>query len=402
MKGTIVKMKICFITSTVFNLGGVQRVVSVLASQLSENYEVDILCTDDNFHIKRDLYNLSSKVNIQLNGNLFSKNIVSKVICKVCRNINSITGLFNNKKIKGILTYIYYPGEVQNNFIDYLNSKQYDVVIGVEGYYSVLIGIISDRLRAKTIGWQHNSYEAYLKTKNKYYWKQDELFKEYLNKLEMYIVLTEDDKKKMKKYLNINSQRIYNPLSFTSEHKTKCENKNIICVARIVQEQKGLDLLVKAFSKTAMKHKDWNLKIVGDGPDKEKIHQLIEKLNLSNQIIIEPFTKNIKKKYFESSIFVSSSRWEGFGLVITEAMECGLPVIAFANSGPKEIINKQNENGILVPCEDIDRLSEAMITLINDEEKRLSIAKCSIDRAKDFNVYTIINQWERILTRLVK
>lgn len=394
-------MKICFITNTVFNLGGVQRVVSVLASKLSENYEIDILCTDAKFHINRELYNLSPKVNIQINSSLFYKNIFIEFMVKVFRKINNITGLFNNKKIITILTHIYFPSEVQNNFINYLNLKKYDVIIGVEGHYSVLLGIISDRLEAKTIGWQHNSYEAYLKTKNKYYWKQDELFKEYLKKLDRYIVLTEDDKIKMKKYLNTNCERIYNPLSFISERKAKCVNKNIICVGRLVQEQKGIDLLIKAFSKVSLKYKDWKLYIIGDGPDKDEINKLVSDLSLQDQVIIKPFTNNVQSYYLNSSIFVSSSRWEGFGLVIIEAMECGLPVIAFANSGPKEIINKQNGNGILVPCEDIDKLSEAIINLIDNEEMRLKIAKGSIYRAKDFNIDIIMNQWNKILNKIL-
>ncbi|MBW9145260.1 glycosyltransferase family 4 protein [Clostridium sp. CM027] len=390
-------MKICFITNTVFNLGGVQRVVSVLANQLSENCEVDILCTNDEICIKRDLYNLSPKVNVKLNGNLFSEKVVSKVVRKIFRKINSITGFFNNNKMKNVLLGIYYPNEVRNNFIEYLNSKKYDVVIGVEGYYSLLVAIISNELAAKTIGWQHNSYEAYFKTRNNYYWRQDELFKEYINKLDRYVVLTEDDKRKMKNHLNIDCKRIYNPLSFISKCKAECRNKNIICVGRLVQEQKGFDLLIKAFSKVAVNNKEWKLKIVGDGPDKEKINQLIQTLNLRNQISMEPFTKKIKKKYLESSIFVSASRWEGFGLVITEAMECGLPVIAFANSGPKEIINRPNQNGILVPRGDIDALAKMMVNLIKNEEKRKEMSKESIKRANDFSIDIIINQWNEII-----
>jgi glycosyltransferase involved in cell wall biosynthesis len=215
----------------------------------------------------------------------------------------------------------------------------------------------------------------------------------------MYVVLTDDDKKKMKKYLNINCKRIYNPLSFISMHKSKCVNKNIICVARLLQQQKGLDLLINAFCKVSLIHKDWKLYIVGDGPDNYKINRLINRMDLKNQVIVKPFTTNIQDYYLNSSIFISSSRWEGFGLVITEAMECGLPVIAFANSGPKEIVNKQNENGILIPCGDVDKLSEAMINLIEDKDKRLQIAKASIIRAKDFNIDIITSQWREILDK---
>lgn len=393
-------MNICFLTRTIFDLGGIQRVVSVIASELCENYNITILCTTNKYKIDRNLYNLNDKVNIVIDENLFNKSFISKAYSKSLRILDTKTGLLNKKKIIGLLTQMYYPTEVQNTFTNYFNSKDYDVIVGIGGDYSLLFGIIADRLKAKTIGWQHNSYDAYFNTPYKYNWKQDELFKVFIKKLDKYIVLTDEDKKLIDKNLMINSDRIYNPLSFTSDEKSGCEEKNILCVGRLVQEQKGLDLLIKAFYKVSLIHKDWILYIIGDGEDKDKINELINNLSLENKIKIEPSTNNIKKYYLNSSILVSSSRWEGFGLVITEAMECGLPVIAFANSGPKEIINKPNKNGILVPCENIDELAEKIIDLIENEEKRKTIANEAAVRAKDFSKSKIYEEWNRMLQSL--
>ena len=108
----------------------------------------------------------------------------------------------------------------------------------------------------------------------------------------------------------------------------------------------------------------------------------------------------LKKHYLDSSIFVSTSRWEGFGLAITEAMECGLPVVSFDNSGPKEIINKPNINGILVENHNVTQLANEIIKLIEDDEKRKSISLESIKRAQDFNVDNIIKQWTEIIEKL--
>ncbi|MBM6862067.1 glycosyltransferase, partial [Clostridium saudiense] len=118
-------------------------------------------------------------------------------------------------------------------------------------------------------------------------------------------------------------ETIYNPLSFRSEVKSDCKKNNILFVGRLVKQQKGLDLLIDAFKIIHNKQKDWNLNIVGDGPDKQWLIDKIHKENLINNTKIINVTNNMKKYYLDSSILVSTSRWEGFGLVITEAMECG-------------------------------------------------------------------------------
>lgn len=390
-------MKICFITKSIFNYGGVQRVVSVLASELSKYNQIDVLCTTKKFPIDRKIYNLNEKVNIVFNSEIKKINPILNVIHGAKRRINKKTGILNNERLFAVLKNSYYPSKILNKFIQYINDNNYDVVIGVEGYYSLLLGIISKNINAKTIGWQHNSYEAYFKTPNKYRWKQEVLYKKYIKNLDEYIVLTEHDKNKFYNELNIKCKKIYNPLSFISETKSKCTEKSIICVARLAMEQKGIDLLLTAFKKVTLIYRDWKLYIIGDGDDKERIEKLITDLNIENEVFIKTFTPDVQKYYLSASIFVSSSRWEGFGLVITEAMECGLPVISFANSGPKEIINKNNINGILVSCGDSDQLSEAIIDLIKNEEKRKKIANESIKRAEDFELKNIIMEWNKVL-----
>lgn len=388
-------MKVCFITETLFNLGGVQRVISVLANELSKHYEIEILCVSDRFEINRSLYNIDDDINI--NVGLRKNNIISKVQLKIIKEIikrNDVIG----KHIKvNILKNIYYPVKIQQNLIKYINEKQYDVVIGAEGYYSVLLGIISNKIKARTIGWQHSSYDAYLNTPNQYCWKQDRLFEEYLSKLDCCVVLTEEDKKRYKDKLNIDCTTIYNPLSFNSVKKSECCKKNILFVGRLLEQTKGLDLLIKAIKQVIEKRQDWTLTIVGEGQDKQKLIDLINKEDLNKFVSVQAFTNNIEEYYINASIFLSTSRWEGFGLVITEAMECGLPVISFANSGPKEIINKNGINGILVAKENIDELVERIIYLIDNKQVRQNISKNAIERARDFNIQNISNKWISII-----
>ena len=248
-------MKICFITSTIFNLGGVQRVVSVLANELNRYCEVDILCINKEVNLNRNLYSLNEDIHVQLGLKTNKKTISDKLYSKVIKKLNEKSNIINHKISPNILKNVYYPEELQESLTNYINLNKYNYVIGVEGRYSLLLAIISDRINAKTIGWQHNSYDAYFNNINKYYWKQDKLFKEYIPKLNQCVVLTNQDKFEYKNSMGIECNTIYNPLSFQSKEKSNCLKKNILFVGRLLEQQKGLDLLIKAFKKVSIKRR---------------------------------------------------------------------------------------------------------------------------------------------------
>ena len=389
-------MKIVFLTGSIFNLGGIQRVVTVIANELSKEHEVEVLCTSNKFPVDRKLYGLNENIKVILEDDFKKINPVTKVLTGSLRKLNKKTGIINNSNLLPIMKMLYTRKETKDKFIKFISENKYDIVIGVEGELSLILGSIKEQLSCKTIGWQHNSYEAYFETKNKYYYNQSVVYSEFINKLDNYIVLTEHDKRKLKENLGVKSTTIYNPLSFKSKEKAKLKNKKLISVGRLAKQQKGFDLLLKAFKIVLDKHKDWSLSIVGDGPDKNELVKLSEELGISSSVNFKESTNNIKSEYLDSTIYVSSSRWEGFGLVITEAMECGLPVVAFENSGPKEIITS-DKNGLLVERENIKKLASSIIYLIENEKKRERIALSSIERANDFNIENIMSQWNEIV-----
>lgn len=391
-------MKICFVTKGVFSLGGVQRVVSVIANQLSEKHEVHILCTNPKYKINREMYGLKKSVNVEVNQ-VHKLNNITILFYRLVRKINKKTGILNKKCFEDILLNVYYPKKIRRAFEKYFSEKNFDVIIGVEGEYSVLLGLLSHNLSSKLVGWQHNSTQAYFNTPNRYYYNQDVLYRKFLKQLDEYIVLTNADKKEIKKRFNIDAITIYNPLSFNPRRDVLRNNKTLLTVARLDIQQKGLDLLLEAYKKIHNRHPLWNLKIVGDGPDKRKLEYMIEELELSACVQIIPHTNSIIDHYLNASIFISSSRWEGFGLVITEAMACGIPVVAFENTGPKEIITQNGKNGILVTKGDINQLAEEVIRLINNEEQIKVISEEAYKRAKDFEVKEIGEKWVKILDR---
>ena len=376
------KKRIAFLVTNIFDLGGVQRVVSVLANELNKEHNVEIICVAKNVKINRDIYNLDENIKVHVREDLLHKNLFNKIYSKINKIIHSKTALLDKKFLLSYLTNIYYPQNTQKKLIKFLNLQNYDIIVGVEGYLSIILSIISEKLNSKTIGWQHNSFDAYLNNKNRYYYKQNEIFKTNIPKLDKYIVLTDFDKKMFKEKLNVNTEVIENPRSFTSEQKSTLKNKQFLAAGRFTY-QKGFDLLIESFFEFSKSNKEWNLVIVGEGEEKENIEKLISKFKLKDRIKIYEFTNDIKKYFLESSVLLLPSRWEGMPMLVLESMEMGVPIISYDISAVKQIISN-NEEGILVKKYNNILFSQAMIDLVDN--------KC-IEKSKYFSIENIISKW---------
>ena len=227
-------------------------------------------------------------------------------------------------------------------------------------------------------------------------WMQ-QLLKE-LHKLNKFITLSYEDKEKWIELSNI--EVINNPLPFFPDKISDCSNKEVIAVGRYAY-QKGFDLLIDAWEIISKKHPDWILKIYGDGDAKEYIDQ-INQLNIQKSCFLEHAVSNIIDKYTESSIFVLSSRYEGFGMVITEAMACGIPAVSFAcPCGPKDII-KDSIDGLLVENGNIQELADKICYLIEHEDIRKEMGKQARINVERFKIENIALQWKKLFDSLLE
>ena len=191
---------------------------------------------------------------------------------------------------------------------------------------------------------------------------------------------------------------IPNSTPFTTNEKSDCELKNVISVGRLVY-MKGFDLLIKVWSDVVKCHNDAKLNIFGEGVYKDSLIKFIADNNLSNSVKINTPTKNIQSELLKSSLYVLSSRFESFGIVLIEAMECGLPIISFKTTGTQSIL-KDNEDSILVESGDIKQLSDSIIEMLNSRQKRIEMGNNAKENVKRFHVDNVIKRWEQLFTEI--
>lgn len=167
-------------------------------------------------------------------------------------------------------------------------------------------------------------------------------------------------------------------------------NKSVIFVGRLTTA-KGIPYLISIWNLVQNRHPDWTLNIYGDGPDKQLLTGFI-KSHHTNIIIHKP-SSDIMTCYMNSSILVMTSFFESFGLVLPEAMSCGLPAIAFdCPYGPHDII-EDGVNGFLIECYNIEKFADSLCQLMNDNHLRENMSRQAIQSAQRYKAERVMPQW---------
>ena len=173
----------------------------------------------------------------------------------------------------------------------------------------------------------------------------------------------------------------------------------VLGVGRLTR-QKGFDRLIRAFAVVAREHPDWHLRICGSGPRLEALQRLIARRRLGRRVTLAGPVPSIEQEMANASLLVLSSRFEGFPLVVLEAMSMGLPVVSFdCPTGPREIV-EHGRNGLLVPDGDVNALARAIDELIRDEEQRRRLGAAALATAAEYRPAAIGGRWDALLDEL--
>jgi glycosyltransferase involved in cell wall biosynthesis len=389
-------MKICFFCNSIFSFGGVQRVMAVIAKEMAKSNEVCILTLDNPSLAENDLYELS-------------KNHI-KVVFFQFERTSKLTDLthkpyswfykknqLNSSWSSSIYARSSFPKVQRAKLIETLNKIDADIIIGVHAFLSIKLATVRRQLRAKkVIGWMHNSYTAFFEKEPAYLDGLKWHFKYQMKKLDEVIVLTKTDAALFKDKLGLETSVIYNPLTLVPGNRCDVTAKKFLAVGRMSPQHKGFDILINAFALFAKDNKEWTLDIVGDGPEHDMLQNLIIRYQLQDRITIHPFTQDIQSYYSEVSVFVLSSRWEGFPLVIMEALAHGLPIIASDIPVCKEFLSGKDFCRFF-ESENTESLYKALSEFAKSCELEILSDK-ALDFSKSHNtLHEIMNQWNKLI-----
>lgn len=282
-----------------------------------------------------------------------------------------------------------------------IKSCKPDVVLGVMTTSAVLIALSTIGLSVFRIGWEHIHPPKAPMTRLR------EIVRRYAyGLLDTVVALTAKNAEWLKR--NTAAKRVAiipNFVTLPIERREPVVRPDIGVGRRILlavgrlEQQKGFDDLIKAFAACAEGQKGWDMVILGQGSLREHLQRLVRDLRLETRVRLPGAVGNIEDWYKASSLFVMSSRFEGFPFVLIEAMASGLPAISYdCDTGPRDIIS-HGVDGLLVPPDDIDRLAEAMKRLMNDDTLRQRLASKAVDVASRFSENEVLRLWGKELSR---
>ena len=374
-------MKIAYCTDSICYLGGIQRITIAKASALANipGNEVWIMVTDNR---KTPVLPIDPKVHIvDLNINYFEDDWKGKIYV-----------------LKGIL---YKRRLHKKKLAIALEQIRPDIVISTgtsEKNFLPSICISSNPTFIREI---HNYKYYRLAAANDLFSKLLAIggdfidYKVHIHKYDKIVVLTEEDK--MTNWNN--DDKVYvipNPLTTVSKERSTHQNKIVIAAGRL-SHQKQFDSLIRIWGLIHSKYQDWKLEIWGSGGCQESLARQIQELNLQQCVFLKGYSPEVITKMAGSSIFALSSAFEGWGLVIVEAMSVGLPVVAYqCPCGPKDIISDRID-GFLIPPGDENLFAQRLSELMESADIRCKMGEHAIQKSQQFHIERIAQAWMELL-----
>lgn len=378
-------MKIVYLFSELTIKGGTDKIISSKANYLAEHGYDIIIITEAQLG-REPVFPLSPKVKLIDIGIDFNKQYTQSFIHR-------------------IYTYFSYIHLYKKRLENILNIEKPDIVITTMGRSLDFITRINDG--SIKIGEAHTTKKHLrslhiLEQRGGLYKLLSFIFRRKLisnaKQLSALVLLTPEDAKDWEDITK--TYVIPNFIDSFPKESAELYNKKAIIVGRY-NEAKGYDYLVKAWKLVHYKHPDWLIDIYGSGELHDNVKQWIEDENLQDTMIMHTPTNNITEKYLESSICIVSSRYEGFSMVIIEAMACGVPCISFdCPFGPRNII-KDKEDGILAEYLNINDLAEKICQLIEDDYKRKQLGAQARINVHRFSKEAIMKEWTKLFESLL-
>lgn len=374
-------MKKITILSLHLGVGGIEKYISSLSKLLTDDYIVELIIT----------YKLKEKPSFPINNKIkitylidggpnkedlkraFRRHKYFKFIKEIFKAIKILT-LKKKKTKKALKT---------------LNT---DYLITTRNYETELANKILKESPIKKIATEHN-YPT-----RKYKKKLIKITSNY----QKLVVVNKEIENIYKKEIGDKVICIPNFIDELSKEKSSLKEKNLVAVGRFSKEKGFIDL-IEIMSEIIKKDKDIKLTLIGDGPESDNIIAKIKELKLESNIKLTGFLneREVQNEMLNSSIYLMSSLTESFGLVLIEAMNCGLPIVAFdSSSGAKELL--KDNTGILIKNRNKEEFANKILELLNDKKSLKIYSESSLKKVKEFTSKEIKKTWINLLEEVYK
>lgn len=377
-------MKILFIIDKMQNYAGIERILSCKMNYISKQTSHNVFLTT---------YDQQSKdLPFQLNENISYNPIHVPIPLR-----DKMTFL------NWLTAYIQTRNQFKRQFFSLLNKIHPDIVICTVYSFQLIdiIVTVCHKQGIKTIMESHTKGETVLMAPkfnynqhlHKLFTLWDHHILKSLHHCSCVVTLTQQDAPFWQCYAE-RIEVIPNMLTITPKMVLDYRAKRVISAGRYMSE-KGFDRLLKAWNLINKEFCDWQLYIFGNG-NRTPYLKIVDQLQLGETVHLMPATEDIAKEFSNSSIYVMSSRYEGFGLVLAEAMSCGLPCVSFdCPYGPREII-RDREDGFIAEDGNIEDLAKKLEQLMADEKLRKEMGTKAIQNISRFNPDTIMVLWTNL------
>ena len=378
-------MKLIYCIHSIYNPGGMERVLLNKVAYLKERYGWDITIVTTNQSGRPPFYPFPEGVKI------------------VDLGVNYSAGDAEGA-VKKIFTYFQKRRQHKRALTEFLKREQADVVVSLFPSESSFIPDIKDGSKKvlelhfnKFFRLQYNRGGVIGLLDRFRTWQDERLVRRF----DKFVVLTEEDKGYWGALPNI--QVIPNAAKAVVGKMSDVMSKRVIAVGRL-DYQKGFDRLIKAWDIVTKESrlKDWQLDIFGQGEWLQMLNEMIREKGLQGSAYINAPTNTINDEYATSSLIVMTSNYEGFGMVLVEAMSKGVPAVSFdCVCGPSDII-QHNENGLLVKNGDIEALAAAMKRVMMDDEYRARLSAEASKITQKYDEEKVMQMWHDLFQTLKK
>lgn len=198
-----------------------------------------------------------------------------------------------------------------------------------------------------------------------------------------------------------NTQVISNMITTKRGRISDGENRRVIAVGRY-ESIKGFDRLLSIWELVIKEKKDWTLHIYGKGSMRERLEEIIDCKGLKTSAVLEGESSDLAEEYAKSSIFVLTSHYEGFGMVIVEAAAAGIPTVSFdCPCGPRNII-RDGQTGFLVEDGNIKKFADKLLMLMDDVNLRREMGRRAYEDSRQYLPEVVMKQWTELFEEMVR